>query len=604
MVVENRITTTFFSNIFLLSYHETSYFRKVKPTTKPHYYNDIRNFGLVVGCLLLLNIIAAFVFARIDLTKEKKYSLTPQTKTLLKNLEGEVFVKIYLEGSFPAGFKRLQTSIKEMLDEFKVIAGANLNYEFINPSDFNTEKEQLDYYKDLASKGLQPMNLQVKEEEAMKEQYIFPGALVSYKRKELPITFLNNQIGLDPQVAINGSIAMLEYNLANIINKLQKTEKPKIAFTEGHGELNDLEIKDVADALSEFYEMHRLDITKQIRLDTSYKAIVIARPSMPFSDKDKWKLDQYVMQKGKLLWAIEPVIADMDSMQSNNDNKTKIEFAATDLPLQLEDLLFNYGVRINTDLIQDIQCNVIPIVVGMKNNTPQNKNFPWLFYPLITPEASHPIVKNLDLVMSQFASSIDTIRTKSNIKKTILLSSSAYSRALNTPVNVSLDILKNKPAPEQFNQKNLAMAVLCEGAFVSNYKNKLTDATAQMLDTLQGAYKPIFSVDNNKMIVMSDAAFIKNDVKNGNKITPIGYYKFTNQTFANKDFIINCLEYLIDESGLIACRSKDVKLRLLDKGKTKLYATKYKLINLALPLMILLLSGIVYYVWRLKKYTY
>ena len=522
---------------------KNSYFRRNR---------SINRFILLLGSLVFINIIAAKVFTRLDLTKEKKYSLTPQTKTLLKNLDSEVLVKVYLDGEFPAGFKRLQTSIKDILDEFQVYGDENIIYEFINPSESGNEKEKFEFYQQLAKKGLTPMNLQVRENEALVEQYIFPGALVSYRGRELPVVFLNNQVGLDPQVALNGSIAMLEYKLSNVIQKLQHKSKPKIAFTEGHGELADVYMQDIGKTLSEFYEVNRFDPTKNAAIDTSLKALIIARPSVPYTEREKWMLDQYVMMGGKILWLVEPVIAEMDSMKTTGKNKDG--FTTVDMPLNLEDLFFRYGVRFNTDLIQDMQCNQIPIVIGMQNNTPQTKNFEWVYYPVIAPQSPHPIVKNLDLINTEFISSIDTVKTSAGIDKTVLLSSSAYSRSVFAPHDVSLSLLQNKLDAKQYNKKNLPVAVLCEGVFASAYSNRLSDETTNMMDTIY-PYEIKSTSTPTKMIFLSDAAFIKNPVKADSTTMPLGYYKFTQQTFANKDFIINCMEYLVDESGLIYSRA-------------------------------------------------
>lgn len=570
---------------------KNSYFRRNR---------SINRFILLLGSLIFINIIAAKVFTRLDLTKEKKYSLTPQTKTLLKNLDSEVLVKVYLDGEFPAGFKRLQTSIKDILDEFQVYGDENIIYEFINPSESGNEKEKFEFYKQLSKKGLTPMNLQVREDEALVEQYVFPGALVTYKGRELPVVFLNNQVGLDPQVALNGSIAMLEYKLSNVIQKLQHKSRPKIAFTEGHGELADIYMQDIGKTLSEFYEINRFDPTKNAAIDTSLKALIIARPSVPYTEREKWMLDQYVMMGGKILWLVEPVIAEMDSMKSIGKNKDG--FTTVDMPLNLEDLFFRYGVRYNTDLIQDMQCNQIPIVVGMQNNTPQTKNFEWIYYPVIAPQSDHPIVKNLDLINTEFVSSIDTVKTSSSIQKTVLLSSSAYSRSVFAPHDVSLSVIQNKVDAKQFNKKNLPVAVLCEGVFSSAFSNRLSDETTEMMDTIY-PYEIKSTSSPTKMIFLSDAAFIKNPVKSDSTTMPLGYYKFTQQTFANKDFIINCMEYLVDESGLIYSRAKDVKLRLLDKAKVNLYRTEYQVLNIVFPLFLLLLAGIGFYVYRTRKYA-
>jgi len=402
------------------------------------------------------------------------------------------------------------------------------------------------------------------------------------------LQILENQIGYGPMEALNNSVELLEYKLAYAIKNSTTSGKYKIGFIEGHGELSEAEVADISTHLSNFYQVDRIDLPAQIKISRTYKAIIIAKPRKEFSEKDKFKIDQYIMYGGKVLWLVETLNAEMDSLQKNQ------LFVTIPYPLNLEDQLFKYGVRINQNLIQDLQCNPIPVVI----NENQTEMFEWHYFPVVISNNKHPIVNNLDAVMCKFANGIDTVRAK-NIKKTILLTSSKYSRVLFSPVRVHLT--KHKPPPTQFNKPYQPIAVLLEGEFESVFKRRLKFQTLQMLDSLKMDFKEK-SVPT-KMIVISDGDVIKNDVSRNNQIYPLGYYKFTRQTFANKDLILNCIEYLCDEEGLIEARSKEIKLRLLDKIKIREEKLKWQLINIFIPVILIAIFGLGYNFVRKRKYN-
>lgn len=553
----------------------------------------------VFGILLLLNILSQRFYARLDLTQEGKYTLTPATKKVLQQLDDIVFIKVYLEGDFPAGFKRLRNSTQDMLDEFRAIAGNNLQYEFIDPLDVESESEKQAIANQLIEKGLVPRRL-IENADGYSEKIFFPGAIATYKGREYPIVLLQEQLNKAPETVLNNSTALLEYNLINAIQKLLRKERPHIAFLEGHGELAENYVNDFAGALQTYYELHRLSLPEVLSIDTfKYAAVVIAKPTQPFDEKDKYKLDQYVMRGGKILWLIDPLIADADSL-----NNTGGSFITADYPLNLDDLLFRYGVRINPNLLQDMQCNPIPVVVGTDKagNATQQQLFPWLYYPIFTQfNQAHPIGKNMGATMSKFASTLDTIRVQ-DIKKTVLMSSSQYSRALTNPVNVSLETVKQRPLPEQFNQKNLAVAVALEGEFTSNFKNRLAFSTAEMLDSLNLKFKEKSSP--TKMVVIADGDFIKNDYeRSSSKTLPLGYYKYTKETFANKDFLLNTIEWLTDDAGVIEARNKEIALRLLDGERSKQERVFWQLFNIMLPLLLTGIAAAAYHFWRKRRYT-
>ncbi len=569
--------------------------------------NNIIQLILGILIIVLLNVIGYYVYTRFDLTSEKRYTLSQPTKKLLKNLDDIVYFEIYLEGDFPAGFKRLKRETKEMLDQFRAYSD-NIQYEFINPSSSSDPQERNDVYKRLVERGLNPTDLQVKTNEGSSQQTIFPGAIVSYKGREVPIELLINQMGVTPENVLNNSIQNLEFNLASAIRRLTVATKPKVAFIEGHGELNNLETADITMALSEYYQVERVSIdgklnslTERKAIDSlktgirnKFDAIIIAKPDSAFSEKDKFIVDQFIMRGGRVLWLIDPVFASMDSIQFSDATIGIIN------TINLEDQLFNYGVRLNTDLVMDLNALPIPVKTGESGGAPQIEFFPWYYFPVLNPTSDHPIVKNLNAIKTEFISSIDTLETK-GIKKTILLASSQYSRTVNTPVLISLDILKKEPDKRLYNKPHIPVAALLEGSFKSLYANRVPP---EIRDSKDIGFIP--SIENNKMIVMADGDVIKNQLRivNGKTVPyPLGYDRYTKQTFGNKEFILNAMNYLVDENGLISIRSRELKLRLLDRTRINEHKLFWQVFNTVGPVVIVLIFGLIMYLIRKRKYA-
>lgn len=553
---------------------------------------DLVALGLVIALVVMFNYVGSFVFHRFDLTTEKRYTLSDATKELLKNLEDVVFVKVYLEGDFPAGFKRLRDETKEMLDEFRAYSDNNIEYEFINPTENVDKKQQNEVYKQLYKKGLEPTNLEVKEESGTTQQILFPGAIVSYRGHELPWQLLKTQMGRSSEAQLNNSIQSLEYEFASCIRNLSVNVRPRVAFIEGHDELDTLAVQDIADALNEFYVVKRVSINAQLNALKNFDAIIIAKPDSSFTDKDKFIIDQFIMKGGKALWLIDPLYTSPDSLRKNGGT------LAVSYNLRLEDLLFKYGVRINPDMVVDMQSSAIPVNVAMRGQPANIQMKPWIFSPLIMPTVNHPIVKNLDVIKVDFAGSIDTVASK-GIQKTILLQTSRYSKSILAPVRVDLRMVNMPQDEKQFNNPYRNIAVLLEGKFESLYKNHLDPKIAK--DTAIGFVE---NGVNSKMIVIADGDIIRNDIDyRSQKKLPLGYDKYTNQTYGNKNFILNCVNYLCDDSGLIGVRARELSLRLLDKKKLKNERVKWQLINTALPLFLLVVFGIIYNLRRKRKYT-
>ncbi len=563
---------------------------------------DLINLLLTVLIIILLNFISSFFFKRFDLTEEKRYTISEQTRDMLKKLDDAVYFKIYLDGKLNADNNHLRNATREMLDEFRAYS-PNIEYEFINPSANPDKKQREALYKQLVEKGINPKNQETGMENGVSEQIVFPGAVVSYRGKELTVQLMKDQKGLSAEQQINGSIEALEYELSNVIRKLRVQVKPKIAFIEGQHELDSLHTADITSALSEYYRVERVTIHGSIRAlmdtlnrDTSfvtrYKAIIIAKPDSSFSDKDQFLIDQYIMHGGKVLWLINPVLTSMDSLKRNT-----FTFAIPNT-LKLENMLFKYGVRINTNLLMDMECARIPLNMALNRGEPKFKFLPFVFFPLIgpAPNDNNPIIKNLDLIEFRFVSGIDTIASK-GIKKTILLRSSRYTRTMNTPARVSTSMAYMPPDERQFRNSYQPVAVLLEGAFESNFKYTISTAVKQSKE-----FGFIANGRPTKMIVVSSGDIISNDIARG-QIVPLGYDLYMNQLFGNKNFILNCVNYLCDDSGLISVRSREITLRLLDRKKVKNEELQWKSLNMILPVVLVLLFGLIRYYLRKKKYT-
>ncbi|MCB0805145.1 MAG: gliding motility-associated ABC transporter substrate-binding protein GldG [Bacteroidales bacterium] len=569
--------------------------------------SNIIQLILGLAIIVLVNAIGYYIFTRIDLTAEKRYTLSEPTKEMLKNLDDIVFFQVYLEGDFPSGFKRLRRETKEMLDQFRAYSDY-IQYEFINPSSSDDPQERNAVYQRLVERGLNPTDLQVNTNEGKSQKIIFPGAIASFKSKELPIELLVSQMGQPPEEVLNSSIQNLEFNLANTIRKLTTVNKPKVAFIEGHGELSLLETADAHRALQEYYQVERIRLdgklnsltareqvdSTQIATRNKYDAIIIAKPDSVFTEKDKFIIDQFIMRGGKVLWLIDPVFASMDSIQ----------FASTTVgitnDINLQDQFFKYGVRLNNNLVMDLNALPIPLKTGDVGGAPQIEFFPWYYFPIINPLLDHPIVKNLNAIKTEFISSIDTVKLP-GVRKTVLLRSSQYARTKNAPVLISLDILQKDPDRRLYNQQNLPVAVLVEGKFESLYNNRIPP---NMRDAEEIGFVP--ESRPVKMIFVADGDVIKNQVRNtenGPMPFPLGYDRYTQQQFGNRDFILNAMNYLVDDNNLVSIRSRELKLRLLDRTKINNNRIFWQVFNTLLPVLLILIFGIVKFIVRKRKYT-
>lgn len=555
-------------------------------------------FGLLLVGLLLLNILSSRFHQRIDLTAEKRFSISEPTRKLLQQLKDDIVIEVYLTGKLPAGFQQLSEGTREVLNEFKEYGGSKIRFSFINPLEDKNEQEKEAVFKSMAEKGIQPVNLKIQQDEddAYSEKIIFPAASVSGLQKQEAVSLLENHIAMSPDEKLNLSQSLVEYKLAAAIKQILIPGKRQIAYVQGTGEMIGLNTIDMLNSLSKYYDIDTIDINQNIEIGKNYRAIIICKPSQTFDEKNKFKIDQYVMHGGKILWLIDKLKLDIDSLK-NQDATLAIDYNHN-----IDDLLFRYGVRVNSDLVEDyMYANPIPITVGNINGEPDIRQFPWLYFPFSIPDSRHPIVNNMDAVMFSNASSIDTVANP-EVRKTILLHSSPRSRRSPSPVRISLSSIKYKPQPEMFRERNIPMAVLLEGKFLSSYTNRIDPTFLSIYqDSLHKTFLPVCEKENS-MIVVSDADVFLNDFSEKRGPMECGYYKYTDQLFANKTFLLNCLEYLTDDFGLLVARNKTLQLRLLDRVRIKKERIQWQLLNVGLPIALVLIFASAYFFFRKKKY--
>ncbi|MCP3929213.1 MAG: gliding motility-associated ABC transporter substrate-binding protein GldG [Bacteroidetes bacterium] len=551
---------------------------------------------LFIGIVICINILASVFYTYFDLTEDKRFTLTEPSRNLLRNIDDVVYVKVLLDGEYPAGFKRLQNSVREILDDFRSESGF-IEYEFEDPGS-GSVKEANARREELRKDGILPRNLRLPGPDGITDKLIYPYAQFFYKGRNIPVNFLEAQTpGVSDEVVLNNSVSLLEYKFANAIQKLKAERKPIILFTAGQGELEPIQMADLEKSLRPFYEVGHIHLDSIYQIPAEeVKVLIVAKPRGAFSDKKKFILDQYIMNGGKVLWLIDRLNVNLDSM------RTHAQFIPGDFPLNLEDQFFKYGFRVEPNLILDLQCSRIPLRVGQQGNMPQYDLFEWYYHPVISSNSDHPIVKNLDNVNLFFPNSVDTIRTKTEVRKTILLQSSEYSRIQYSPVRLDFEILRYDPQPEKFNKPFQNVAVLLEGVFPSLYENRATENMAEGMKEL-GVELRTESVPT-KMMVVSDGDIIRNLVDPKTKgVRPLGLNPWEGKTYANKDFLINTIEYLIDDKGLIQARGKEVKLRLLNKVKAKDERTKWQLINILLPIVFLIIFGLSFNWIRRRRFA-
>lgn len=556
---------------------------------------------VLIIILAAINFLASVYHSRIDLTNEKRYTLSAATKTLLNNLDDEIQITVFLKGDFPAGFKKLAIAVEEFLQECQEQGRGKIIIDFTDPLKNLTDTaaghflDSMNYFYQLPAYTLQAPG-KVGDEQTQK--LVLPGAVITYKDTSIAVNLLkgNKSYGTDKEQLAelyNDVEATLEYRFASAIQKITSTKKPLIGYAMGHGEGWGYNIDDAVRTLMKEYQFDTLNIKQEPFIPTEFDALVILKPTIPFTDADKLKIDQYVMRGGKLFWMIDNMYAEFDSLYQTGG------FLAYDRALNLEDLFFNYGVRINQNLLQDMQSDKLP-QLSNNENVQQRRLVDWPFFPILN-GTNHPISKNLDGVRSMFPNTLDTVKA-AGIKKTFLLRSSSNARILEAPAKVDFEFLQIAPDIKQFTIKDTAVAVLLEGKFKSLYANRISKSDQDALAYYQVPFKANTDADN-KMIVVADGDIATNQYSQINGPLPMGMNLFTRYTFSNKEFFTNSLEYLVNPSGILETRAKDFTLRLLDPKKVKEGKTFWQLMNIALPVLLVILAGYLFQWIRERKYS-
>jgi ABC-2 type transport system permease protein len=554
----------------------------------------------LIALLVALNLLAGRFHYRLDLTQEKRYTLSAPTKNLLSKLDDDVEVDFFLQGDLKAGFRQLSKSTQDLLQEFNEYCDGKIRVRTFDPMT-NLDDSAIVAFRDSLRKiGIQPMTqvAQSKKGEEQSQRIVIPGAILKYKDKIFPVDLLRGvQVARDGQPEeqlYTNAETLLEYKFGSAIDKITRKQTPAIGYVLGNGEPLDFSVYNLIQDLRANYRFGVLRLDSVPLIPLQYDALIIVKPTEKFSDREKLALDQYVMHGGKLIWAIDQLHAEMDSLRQDH------EVIAYDRGLELEDLFFRYGVRVNQDLVEDLQCASLNLVVGMQGDKPQIQLLPWPYFPLLNGSLTHPISKNLDPVYSKFANSIDTVKAP-GIEKTILLQGSDNGRTLSTPALISFESVKQASDPRVFNKPRIPVAVLLEGKFNSLFANRIGTAVA---DSLANYYKQPFlpaAPEASRVIVIGDADIVMNEVSQQGPLQ-MGFNKDNNYKFANEDFIQNCVEYLVNPSHILETRSKDYTLRLLDPTKVEEGRPFWQFINIVLPVLLVIAGGWVYQLLRKRKY--
>ena len=557
--------------------------------------NNIKNIQkllLVLLIVIIINLIGSQFYKRFDLTQDNRYSLSETSLKIIKNVDEPMYVDVYLEGDFPGEFKKLQTETQQLLQEFKA-RNSNIIFQFIDP--LANKEKSMAKSKELFSKGLTPISITIEDKGKQEQSMVFPWAIARFKNREIKVQLLKNMLGASTADKVVSSVQHLEYAFANAINTISTQKQKKIAVILGNGELQQNEIADFLKTVKENYFIapFTLDSVSKNAIKTAkdlkfYDLAIIAKPKEKFTDEEIQVLDQYIINGGKTIWLIDNVNAEMDNLTQSGSTM------AFPNDLNLNELFFKYGIRINPELIKDEQCIPIKLATGEQGSKTEYQQFFWKFSPFIYPETENPIVKNVDGIKFEFANPIELL--KNDLKKTILLQSSEYSKTIGTPTQINLSMVEEKSnKSDYFNKGNKPVAVLVEGKFTSMFNNRI-------LAFDDKTYIPK-SLIKNKMIVIADGDVIKNQLdKEGNPLE-LGFDKWTNNVYGNKEFIMNCVNYLLDDNGLINIRSKDVNIALLDKEKVYENYSKNQFIALGLPIIMLSVFGVFFTYLRKRKYA-
>jgi len=551
----------------------------------------VKQIGSILVVLVVLNLLSHFFFKRFDLTQDQRYTLSETTLRIIEEVDSPLYIDVYLEGNFPPEFKRLQNETKQILEEFSAY-NSNIVFQFKNP--IEKESMRVEVMKEFYERGMQPLSITVEDKGKQSQEVVFPWAQATYGDKFTKVSLLKNLMGASTEEKVISSVQHLEFGFAEAITKISKEKQKKIAVIKGNGELIEPLIADFLTTVKESYYIGPFTLDSvanqpgpSLAALKKYDLAIIAKPTEAFTEAEKQVLDQFIMNGGKTLWLMDAVAADMDSLY--NETGTILAYPRD---LNLTDLFFKYGIRMNPLLIKDEYATPIKIATGSQGSETQLQQYNWKYAPFIYPTSTHPIVKNMEGIKFEFTSPIELLTN--DLKKTVLLSSSEYSKTIGTPTPISLASISEETTPEEYAGKGLLpVAVMMEGKFKSAYQNRV-------LPFADSQFKAVGK--DNKMIVIADGDVIKNQLDKGMPLE-LGFDKWTNQLYGNKEFLLNCVNYLLDDNGLINIRSKDVDLPLLNKEAVYANYTKAQLITVGIPLIILALFGFLFTYLRKKRYS-
>jgi len=585
-VVDSRDLIYFISVVFIFLFLSSRiiHFHKV------NFRRELKSGALVLIGVLFLSVLSGQLFFRLDLTVEKQYSITNVSKKLVENLEKPVNITLYLDGELPAGFRKLKKSIQEKIADYNAYSSKLINLTVVDPYEISDVKRREQLFTELAGKGLQQTEIRQNTDQGTITRLIFPGVLIEYGNKQLSVNLLKNNQNAHAEVNLNNSIESLEYEFSAAFSELITQEKQSVAFLMGQGELNEYEVHDMASSLTEKYNVFNITGAELASNGSRIKALIVANPTQKFTESDKFQIDQFVMNGGRILWVIDPVSVNSDSLS------TGYMTLAFPRKLNLDDQLFRYGVRLNSNLVQDVECLLIPLATGSSTKfTP----VPWYYSPLLIPSENHVISKSLNRIKGEFVSSIDTVGKGDRVRKTVILTTSPYSLVSETPVEVSLASANNPIDRNLFRQPSQIVGILLEGTFTSVFKSRMVDSFGVKSSDVKTESKP------TKMIVFADGDLIANQYRILNGVPeymPLGYDRFSKQTFGNKALLLNAVNYLCDDEGLMELRARVFKIRLLDKVRLKEGKLMWQLLNVLLPILLISAFGAVYVYVRRRKY--
>jgi len=547
---------------------------------------------LLLAGLILLNVAAQQFYSRLDFTKEKRFTLTEKSRQVLQTGAEEVNITVFLEGDLPAAFKRLRNATQDLLADYKASSKIKMNVVFVDPISGLPLDQQDTVISRLYAVGVEPTTLNIKNDNGFAQKTIFPVAIVAANGRQVPIKLLQNMDASGSyEENINSSIQNLEYIFTSAIKKVVTGSNPRIGFTEGNGELSDLQLGDAIKSLSSTYEVGRvnLNVIDKAGLDR-LKVLFVTKPQAAFTEAEKYKINYFVMNGGRVVWSIDQVSADLDSL------KGKSEQLAFNKSLNLDDMLFMYGARVNYNLVADANCVEIPLAMGGGSQN-EIQMAPWVYYPILMPDTVSDVVKNIDGIRSEFLSTVDTLGVK-GIKKQVILYTSAFNKVHNTPKMMSLQMVAEQPDPRDYASVPQSAGVMLEGTFPSVFLNRA------LPEGIATAYPVPERSKATKMIVIGDGDIFKNQVSaKDNSVFPLGFDRFSQRNYGNKALLLNIADYLSNDDNLIALRNKDIKIRLLDKTALRSSKLNWQLINTLLPLALLVLFAIFQHYYRRYKYT-